>query len=185
MSLGETVFSITDMNWYFPIFHMMPFDLFVHFICVMHTISSDDEFSECRESNYSISIMWIRNLRSIEDSCNKFCYPKYESSHSWHIIDFASFKESRTEIEIRSFVFKIQSEMLVSMDMFHKDFHVFDIHLSISIKTHESFDFQLIAVFLDEIISGLIGCTTSSIDGMRKNDNERLRILFLFFLKHL
>ncbi len=47
MSLGETMLRITDMYRDFPIFHMMPFDLFIHFIGIMHAIRSDDEFSQC------------------------------------------------------------------------------------------------------------------------------------------
>lgn len=68
------------------------------------------------------------------------------------------------------------------MNMFDKSFHIFDIHLSIRIESDESFDLQFIAVFLDEIVSCLIGCPASSIDRVCKNNNHCIRILVLFFI---
>jgi hypothetical protein len=71
------------------------------------------------------------------------------------------------------------------MDMVNESFHIFDIHLPISIEADESFDLELISISFDEVISCLICCSSSSIDRMIKDNNERLRILFLFFLNHL
>jgi hypothetical protein len=71
------------------------------------------------------------------------------------------------------------------MDMFDEGIHILDIHLSVSIKTDESFDFQFITVFLDEIISGLIRCTASPIDRMIKDDDEVFRMLLFLIFEHL
>jgi hypothetical protein len=73
----------------------------------------------------------------------------------------------------------------VSMYLSDKHFHIFDIHLSISIVTDESFDFEFISVLLDEVVSGLIGSTSSSINSMIQDDDECFRILSLFLLEHM
>lgn len=69
--------------------------------------------------------------------------------------------------------------------MLHKNIHIFDIHLSISIKSDESFYLELVAVLLDEVISGLICGTASSIDRMTEDDDECVRMMFLLFLEYL
>lgn len=69
------------------------------------------------------------------------------------------------------------------MNMFDERFHILDIHLSIRIESDKSFNFQLISISFDEIVSCLISCPTSSIDGMRKNDYHNVRILMLLFIQ--
>ena len=71
------------------------------------------------------------------------------------------------------------------MNMFDKRFHIFDIHLSIRIESDEPLYFQFIAISFDEIISGLIRSTASSIDRMVKNNDKRIRILLFFVFKDI
>ena len=93
--------------------------------------------------------------------------------------------ESRPQIEIRSLVLQIQSEILVRMDMFDEGVHVFDVHLSVRIESYEPFDLEFIAVFLDEVISRLIGRAASPVDRMIQDDDELPRVLIPFISKHL
>ncbi|MEI7558812.1 MAG: hypothetical protein WCJ45_08815 [bacterium] len=69
--------------------------------------------------------------------------------------------------------------------MFHKSLHIFDIHLTIRIETNKPFDFELVTIVLNEIISGLISSTTSSIDSMVENYDNSIRILLFFALKNV
>lgn len=151
----------------------------------MHAIGRDSEFPQGRQRDDSVSAMRIGDIRSIEYPGDQFCDPEDGFPDSGHIVDFASFKESRTEIEIGFFVFQIQSKILVSMDMLHESFHIFDIHLSISIEADKPLDLEFIAVFLDKIISCLICGTSSPVYRMIKDDDKQVRILFLFRSKRL
>lgn len=124
--------------------------------------------------------MWISDFGSIEYSRHQPCYGKNSFPKCRHIIDLTSFQKSRTEIEIRLFVFQVQSKLLVSMNVFDEGIHIFYIHLPIRIESHKSFDLKFITIFFNEIISCLIGSTTSPIDGMSKDNNHFITIFFLF-----
>lgn len=173
------------MDGYLDISHMISLDLLVHFIRIVHAVGCYSEFSQGRKRNDPIAVMRIGHFRAVEDPGDQFRDMEDESPHARHILSFAAFDESRTEIEIRPLVLQIESQSLVMLDMFHERLHILHIHLSVRIESDESFDLELIAVSLDEIISGLIGSASSPIDGMGDDDKHVIAVLLLLIKQHL
>lgn len=131
LSFSESILIIVDRHRNIFPSESLLYDLIDELARILKSIHSQSNLLDSLLSKHAVSIVWIRRGATRDDPGE---YPTSEENDDlsipWHIVYLAPLEYTRSYSDI---------EAIILIEYIHKFYHIIDIHLSISIESHDIF----------------------------------------------